>query len=123
MAFEFESYDTVYIIAMFILHALAVLSGILAVWYSGDPVVKWCMSRKWFAWITAFSFVIFALHIPLLAYVTRLMFMFAHNIPNYRIITYILAPTTVLFFCIGIAALFRKTLPKIYWFATGGRGF
>ena len=123
MAFEFESYHPVYIGAMLVLQGATVVAGILAVWYSADPVVRWCMSKKWFLWISAFSFVIYALHIPLLAYVTRLAYMFGHNIPAYRLLTYIFVPLFILFFCVAVAALLRKLVPGFYKLATGGRGF
>jgi len=123
MAFEFESYHNVYIAAMLILQGVTVVAGILAVWFSADAVVKWCMSRKWFVWLTAFSFVIFALHIPLLAYVMRLTTMFVHNMNGYRLLTYIFVPLAVLFFCVVVGALLRKVLPGFYKIATGGRGF
>ncbi len=123
MAFEFESYHPVYMVAMLILQAITVLTGILAVWYSGDKVVRWCMNKKWFVWVTAFSFVIFALHIPLLAYTTRLVYMFAHNIQGYRLFTYIFVPIAILLFCIAVGALLRRLVPGFYKLATGGRGF
>ncbi len=123
MAFEFEEYSltTVHIIS--ILHVVSVIAGVIAVWYSCDPIVKWCMNKNWFLWIAAFSFVIYGLHIPLLAYVTRLFYMYINDWPNYRLITYIFAPVLVLAVCIGFGALLRATLPKVYRLATGGRGF
>ena len=123
MAFEFESYDNVYKAAMLILQALSILAGILAVWFTCDPLVKWCMERKWFVWLTAFSFVIFALHIPLLAYVTRLLYMFTHNFQGYRLFAYLCVPPVILVFCVAAGALLRKLFPGVYKLATGGRGF
>lgn len=123
MAFEFEAYETASILAMSLLHAATVLSGILAVWYTGDPVVKWCMNKKWFVWASAFSFTIFALHVPLLQYCMRLTFMLAHNLPMYRLLSYIFVPLAVLSFCIAAGALLRFLAPGVYKIATGGRGF
>jgi fucose 4-O-acetylase-like acetyltransferase len=122
MAFEFETYTVVTVLVMTILHFSSVIAGIVAVWYSLDRVVKWCMNRKWFLWLSSFSFIIYGLHIPLLAYLTSLVYMYFHNIPNYRLLTYIVVPVIIFFFCIGVGALLRKWLPGFYRLATGGRG-
>jgi len=122
MAFEFESHVLVTYYTMMTLHFCAVIAGVVAVWFSGDFIVRWCMNKKWFVWACSFSFIIFGLHVPLLNYVMRIAYMYGHNIPNYRLVSFILIPTLVLFFCIGVGALLRKTLPKFYSIATGGRG-
>jgi peptidoglycan/LPS O-acetylase OafA/YrhL len=102
---------------------VSIAAGILAIWFGADPVVKWFMNKKWFVWVTAFSFIIYALHVPLIHYATRLAFIYLHNIPNYRLLTYIVIPIVTLLFCIGTGALLRKVVPKAYRLATGGRGF
>jgi hypothetical protein len=51
------------------------------------------------------------------------MFILWHNIPNYRLITYITVPIVILSFCIAFGALLRSAWPKGYKIATGGRGF
>lgn len=122
MAFEFETHTPVTYWAMMTIHFLAAIAGVIAVWYSGDRIVRWFMNRKWFVWAASFSFVIFGLHVPLLNYVMSLAHMYGHNIPNYRLVSFILIPTFILLFCIAIGALVRALLPKFYRIATGGRG-
>jgi fucose 4-O-acetylase-like acetyltransferase len=122
MAFELETSPVAHFI-LYALHDVSIAAGIIAVWFGGDQLVKWCMSQTWFLQLTSFSFVIYALHVPLIHYTTQLAFIFWRNIPNFRLITYVVAPTTVLLFCIAFAALFRTTWPKGYKIATGGRGF
>jgi fucose 4-O-acetylase-like acetyltransferase len=122
MAFELE--DTLLSRQVLLtLYAATVISGLLAVWFSLDDVVKWCMQRKWFVWITAFSFVIYGMHVPLIEYVTMLMYRYTSHFPNYRLLAYVLAPVIVLGICISFGALLRRLLPKVYKVATGGRGF
>ncbi len=67
--------------------------------------------------------IIFALHVPLVNYTTRLAYIYWHNIPNYRLLTYLVVPIIVIFICIGTGALLRTLFPKAYRLATGGRGF
>ncbi len=123
MAFELEPANHLTFVTLNILHDVAVLSGILAVWFGADRLVKFCMRQPWFVSLSAFSFFIFGLHAPLVVYFTRLMYHYIGDIPNYRLITYLLAPALVFFFCVGIGALTRKWLPGFYRLATGGRGF
>ena len=123
MAFELEPNSWITYWALNALHAVSVLSGIVAVWFSTDRLVKWCMRRHWFVWISAFSFFIFGLHAPLVVYLTRLSFIYFSDIPNYRLLTYLLIPTLVFGFCLLMGALVRKVLPRFYSWATGGRGF
>ncbi len=122
MAFEFEEYGFATSFPMVFLHYIAILAGVIAVWYSSDPMVKWCMQRKWFVWTTAFAFVIYGLHVPLLPYVTNLVFLYCKELPYYRLVTFIVVPFLILLFCIGTGALLRRLLPRFYRVLTGGRG-
>lgn len=123
MAFEFEAYTPASKAVFVLMYVAVVIAGVLAIWYSGDFVVRFFMQRKWFTWALAFSFVIFGLHIPVLAYAMRLAYFYFPGFPYQRLATYILVPTLVLLFCIGVGALFRKLWPAGYRVATGGRGF
>jgi fucose 4-O-acetylase-like acetyltransferase len=122
MAFEFEEYSPVTVIPMLILHYVSVIAGILAVWFSLDKMVKWFMTRRWFVWATAFAFIIYGLHTPILAYATRLAYMYWNSFPYYRLLTYMVVPFIILLFCITVGALLRKVTPGLYRVATGGRG-
>lgn len=122
MAFEFEEHSAVSYWTMMLLHFLSALAGIVAVWYSLDPLVTWCMRRRWFVWMTSFSFVIFGLHVPLLNYVMSLSHIYLHNLPMYRIITYVFVPLIILAFCILTGAILKRLVPSFYRVATGGRG-
>lgn len=129
MAFELEVDTTVsfWTTAAFwtliSLHTVTILAGIIAVWYGCDDLVRWCMQRKWFVWAASFSFVIYGLHVPVIEYVTMFMFRIWGNFPNYRLLTYILAPVVVLAFCIATGAILRSLVPRVYKVMTGGRGF
>jgi fucose 4-O-acetylase-like acetyltransferase len=106
-----------------VLYVVSVVAGVVAIWFSMDRIVRWFMNRKWFVWATAFAFVIYGLHVPLLPYAMRLSSIYLHDIPNYRLIAYVMVPLLILFVCIVLGALLRALLPKFYRMATGGRGF
>ena len=123
MAFELEPANTATPFILYALHDISIGAGILAIWFGADPVVKWCMNKKWFEWASSFSFIIFALHVPLIHYTSRLAFIYWQHLRPYRLLTYLVVPVAVFFFCIIVGAMLRSTFPKVYRFATGGRGF
>jgi fucose 4-O-acetylase-like acetyltransferase len=122
MAFELEPYTRLTYWVLNILHDGSVLSGILAVWFGVDKLVKWCMRRRSFIWASSFSFFIFGLHAPLVIYLTRLLFRYGSALPNYRLVIYLVAPIITLSFCILTGAVIRRLFPRFYYLLTGGRG-
>lgn len=123
MAFELEATNRITYLLLNILHDVSVLSGIVAVWFGADTVVKWCMRQPWIIWTASFSFYIFGLHAPLVVYLTRLSYLQFNQVPNYRLLTYLLVPAAVLVFCVLTGAVVRKIFPAFYKWSTGGRGF
>jgi membrane-bound acyltransferase YfiQ involved in biofilm formation len=107
---------------LLLLHKMVVLSGYIMAWYGSDRLVRWCMKKTWFVWLTAFSFVIYGLHAPLVAYAINAIFPLVQNIYEYRLVIYLLLPMGLTVFCIGTGIILRNLLPKFYALATGGRG-
>jgi fucose 4-O-acetylase-like acetyltransferase len=107
---------------LLIMHKLTVLSGLICAWYGCNALVKFCMDKKWFVWLSAFSFMIYVLHAPLVVYATKAVFMQIENWYDYRIITYISLPLVLIVLAILFGAVLRKLMPKIYSFVTGSRG-
>ena len=123
MAFELDFSDGTHAPGiLFILYNLGTLSGILAVWYGCDDVVRWCMSRKWFNKASAFSFFIYGLHVPLVVYAMKLATQHMVHLPYYRLTCYIFIPALIVLFSIGMARLLRSIFPGLYIVMTGGRG-
>jgi fucose 4-O-acetylase-like acetyltransferase len=106
-----------------LLHKAVVISGLITCWYGFDPVVKWCMTRPWFVWLSAFSFIIYAMHAPLVAIAINGMFSVLQPIQGYQLITFFLLPTIIIALCILTGVLLRAIAPKVYSVLTGGRGF
>jgi membrane-bound acyltransferase YfiQ involved in biofilm formation len=105
-----------------LLHKLVVLSGLICAWYGCNALVKFCMAKKWFAWLSAFSFMIYVLHAPLVVYATKAIFMQISDWYAYRIITFVVLPLCLIAASVIIGALLRRFLPGVYSFLTGGRG-
>jgi len=108
---------------MTIMHKVVVFSGLITAWYGCNALVKWCMNRKWFVWLSAFSFMIYVMHAPMVAYATDAVFALINQLPYYRMLTYIFLPLTIIAFTVLCGALLRRILPGLYGLLTGGRGF
>lgn len=121
LAFHLKNNTTTYI-WMTLLHKAIMLSGLIAVWYGADAVVRWWMQRPRLSKLTAFSFIIYALHVPLMNYGYALVKPYVSTLPFYRLTMYFIWPTVIVLFCIGTGALLRRFIPKVYGILTGGRG-
>ncbi|UEG50711.1 acyltransferase [Ferruginibacter lapsinanis] len=103
-------------------HKIVVISGLIVAWYGGNAMVKYCMGKAWFVQLTAFSFMIYVLHAPLVLYATKAIFLYIDHYPGYRLVTFIVLPLCIIIFSIGFGYLLRRYLPAIYSIVTGGRG-
>ena len=101
---------------------ITILGGLIACWYGGDAIVRWCMARPWFAWLSAFSFMIFALHAPLVAYLIDPTIEALQPVPAARLLAFILLPLAVIALCVATGAALRRATPGFYGLLTGGRG-
>jgi hypothetical protein len=107
---------------LIILHKLVVLSGLIAAWYGCNAMVNWCMQRRWFVWLSAFSFMIYAMHAPMVAYAIEALFAFVSQVPYYRMLSFLFLPLTLIALIVASSALLRKVWPGLYGILTGGRG-
>lgn len=105
-----------------LLHKGTVIGGLIACWYGGDDIVRWCMARPWFVWLSAFSFMIYALHAPLVAYLIDPAIAALQPMPSARLLAFILLPLAVIALCVATGAALRRTTPGLYGLLTGGRG-
>lgn len=108
--------------ALLILHKLTVISGLIAVWYSSTALVQWFMAKRWFVWLSAFSFIIYALHAPLVAFAIEGVFRYVNHIPYYRMIVFFLLPVAIMTMSVIAGAVLRTIAPRFYSLLTGGRG-
>ena len=103
-------------------HRLIEGLGLYVAWYGMDALVRGAMARQWFRWASAFSFMIYALHVPLVNYLLAPTFEILHGLPMFRLTAYFLLPITLILFCISVGALLRRFAPPVYEIVTGGRG-
>lgn len=104
------------------LHKLSIICGLITAWYGSSRLALWCMQRKWFVWLTGFSFIIYVVHAPAIAIAIDGVFAALHYINGYRILTYIFLPVVMIMISITIGVLLRWLSPKLYSIVTGGRG-
>ena len=107
---------------LILLHKTVVFTGLLSLWYGADKLVGVCMDKKWFLWVSSFSFIIYALHVPLVNYCNRLASRSFGYLPCYRVLSYFILSMVVTYFCILVGWLMRTFIPKVYAICTGGRG-
>ena len=105
-----------------VLHKLVIVSGLITAWFSSNKIVNWCMNQQWFVWATGFSFMIYALHAPMVALAIDPFFKLLNYSYGYRMVTFVFLPLTIIAFIILFGALLRKIAPTIYSTLTGGRG-
>ncbi|MCC3151878.1 acyltransferase [Hymenobacter sp. BT770] len=109
-------------VLMLALHKLGEISGMLTAWFGLNGLVRWCMARGWFRWLTGFSFMIYVLHVPFVNYATELALRYAPAVPHVHLLTYLVLPLLVILVSVGVGALLRWAVPGIYATLTGGRG-
>lgn len=106
------------------LHKITVASGLIAAWFGCDPIVRFCMARPWFVWLSAFSFMIYALHAPLVAVLidpTIRLFQ-GLGLPEAQLWTYLFLPLALVAAAVLLGATLRRFAPPVYFLLTGGRG-
>lgn len=121
LAFQFD-WGLQSFLILSLLHKLCVFSGLVTMWYGFDWLVKGCMKQTWFVWASAFAFIIYAMHVPLINYSMQVVFNYFNNFPYYRLLSFVFLPSTILLICIFAGALVRKVSPAFYSIITGGRG-
>jgi len=109
-------------ITLLLLHKITVFTGFISIWFGADGLVRYCMSRPWFVWLSAFSFIIYALHVPLINYAHQLLLPVTNSWRLGRLADYTLLPLLIILFSILVGAALRALFPRAYALLTGGRG-
>ena len=122
MAFAFDQLNTPIAITMLLLHRAGEVVGLLAAWYGADGLVRVAMSRPWFRWVTAFSFSIYAMHVPLVNFATEWALRAGAALPKIELLTYLVVPLAVSAFAVLCGATLRRASRPLYSLLTGGRG-
>lgn len=107
---------------MTIMHKSVIVSGLISAWYGSTNLVRWWMGKKLFVWASAFSFMIYAVHAPMIAFAIEGVFQFVNHIPLYRLLTFVFLPSAIILLSLFTGAVLRKMTPRLYGVLTGGRG-
>lgn len=122
MAFELPHQEVSTFILIGVFYQLAVLAGILAIWFSVDRLVIWWNQQPMLKSWMNHSFFVYGLHIPLLAYIMRGILLELGYLPYVRLVSYLLVPLVFMLLALALAAQFKKYWPWLYKNLTGGRG-
>ncbi len=109
-------------IGLIVGHRIVEGLGIGVAWFGMDALVRWYMGQQWFKWSSSFSFIIYALHVPMVNYLLHPAFQMWSGLPMYRLVLYGALPLAVIGVCISVGAVLRRILPQAYGVLTGGRG-
>lgn len=119
LAFEaFSLPETLLFPSLTILHKVVIVAGLISCWYGLDRIVTFFMSRPWFVWASSFSFMIYALHVPFVAFgIDESIGWFGS--PWLAFVSW---PLVVIAVCIVTGFALRTLTPALYALLTGGRG-
>ncbi|GAA4323544.1 acyltransferase [Flaviaesturariibacter amylovorans] len=109
-------------ITIWVMHKFVVASGLLVAWYGADRLSAWAMSKRWFRAASDQSFMIYALHVPLVTYLIDPVHGLLQPFRYYRLATYLLLPAVLILFCMAVGALLKKVAPPVFGILTGNRG-
>ena len=113
--------DAVYPLLLW-LHKLTVASGLVTAWFGGDALVRAAMRRPWFVRLTAFSFVIYAFHAPLVAIlIDPALALFGGGTAAHAI-AFVALPLALVAMAVALGAGLRAVAPNLSGLLTGGRG-
>jgi fucose 4-O-acetylase-like acetyltransferase len=123
LAFNGQAYleNAIYPV-LIILHKLVILSGLISCWFGLNGLVRWCMNKQWFVWLSAFAFMIYAMHAPVVAYLINPALSVLEPFPATHLLAFVLLPVIMIIIIIGAGAFLRRIAPGLYSLLTGGRG-
>ncbi len=122
MAFTVESMSEPIAFTMMALHRGGEAAGLLTAWFGLDGLARAAMRQALFRWLAGFSFIIYALHVPMVNYVTEAALKAGTGIPHINFWTYLLAPLLVVAISVAVGAAMRAGARPVYSLLTGGRG-
>ncbi len=107
---------------LILLHKLTILTGLISCWYGLDKLVIWSMEKHWFASISSFSFIIYAIHAPLVAILINPALTLLSALPGTHLLVFVFLPLSILFMAVLTGLILRRISPGTYSLLTGGRG-
>ncbi len=109
-------------LVLLLMHKIVVFSGLISAWYGGNGIVHYYMKKEWFIWLSAFSFMIYVVHAPIIVYATKAVAIETAQYRLGRILAFITVPSILVLFSILLGFILRRYSPSVYSFLTGNRG-
>lgn len=122
MAFTLETMNDRIALSMLLLHRAGEAAGLLAAWYGMDRLAHAAMQRRLVQRLAGFSFIIYALHVPMVNYATEAALRAGAGVAHVALWVYLLLPLCVIAVAVAVGAALRATMPRVYGVLTGGRG-
>ncbi|RYZ19405.1 MAG: acyltransferase [Chitinophagaceae bacterium] len=109
-------------VPIWLLHKVVVASGMLVAWFGADRLAAWGLRQRWFRHASDQSFMIYALHVPLITYLIDPVHGLLQGFRYYRLATYALLPTAIILAAILVGSLLKQLAPPVFGILTGNRG-
>lgn len=122
LAFSVESLSQPMALGMMALHRGGEVAGLLTAWYGLDGLANTAMRQRLFRWLAGFSFMIYALHVPMVNYMTEAALQLGAGIAHIELWTYLVVPLIVVAVTVTIGVALRSGARPVYSLLTGGRG-
>lgn len=123
MAFYGNSQNPVPIgIPIWFLYKVVVASGLLIAWFGSSRLVDWCLEQRWFRHVSDQTFMIYALHVPLVTYLLDPVHGLLQSFRYYRITTYLVLPLFISAVAVAAGMLLKAIARPFFGILTGDRG-
>lgn len=105
-----------------LIHKVGIISGVVALLGVSAAIGKYSRLREWLTYLSGFSFIVFAVHEPLLTMLRKITFVALNPGTDLLIgFLYLALPALVIALSIFAGSLAMNHFPKAYSVATGGR--
>jgi hypothetical protein len=101
---------------------ITVLLGAIFIWFSIDPLVRYCSNKKWYIQFAPKFFFIFAFHAPMINFLIDPYIQLFRFIPLTHLFAFFTLPVVIISVCVGLDIISSRFFPSFYSLFTGGRG-
>ena len=123
LAFQFTNYNPPVFFGLSILHKGAQVLGLLFCWFGLSGLAAAAQSKAWFRALCPYGFIIFALHVPTVNYLTDMSLAAVQPYMSaFRLVAWVGLAAGVILACMAIGWVLKNTIPRFYSVVTGGRG-
>ncbi|RYZ19434.1 MAG: acyltransferase [Chitinophagaceae bacterium] len=124
LAFQTGLFPNIYVpgIIQWFLHKWVIVTGMLVAWYGSGRLVNWCLQQRWFRHMSDQTFMIYALHVPLVTYLIDPVHGLLQPFRYYRMTTYLLLPLAIILAATAVGMLLKAVAPPLFGILTGDRG-